>query len=639
MKDGTIYEFSDFRLIPDEDLLLRDGQPVPLPPKAYATLALLIEHHGHLVKKSELMEKVWSDAFVEEAAVSKCVWTIRNALGEDSKSQRFIQTVPKRGYKFVADVTKRRDRVTGEQDMNGNGNRVYPYSESLPAGDVADSELPATPAADAGVGAFSSWNWKWYAVTAGVLAVALAVVLYLTSAGPSTLTGSGNRIAVLPLKPIDAANRSDTLEIGVADALINRLTLIKGLVVRPLSAIRSYTAIDQDPLAAGREQKVDHVIDSSYHLADGRIRITSRLINVASGEVEDSYKVETAAGDVFAVHDAVAADIGGKLVARFGATIGETRRRGTSNEEAYRNYLQGMFLYDQRIGAKAVEYLDRAVALDPNYGLAWAGKALAHRAVAIVRTADDRREYENSLQAVNRALALDPTLADAYTALCSNKLQYEYDVAAAEQACKHALVLEPNSPHALQMYATFLTTRGRHDEAIAMIKAAIDLEPSSFYSQRFYANSLYLGRRYDEARVQYLRLWERNRNNRATYEWMIRTLDASGQEAEAFKWYVELLRLDKVDEKEVERFQTIFRDAGWIGVLREREKREANEPNYFWRAGTNAQIGDLDRAFELLNKAYERRSGMMPILQVDPMLDPLRDDPRYAHLVRRFESK
>jgi tetratricopeptide (TPR) repeat protein len=148
---------------------------------------------------------------------------------------------------------------------------------------------------------------------------------------------------------------------------------------------------------------------------------------------------------------------------------------------------------------------------------------------------------------------------------------------------------------------------------------------------------LYLARRYDAARVQYLRLWERNHNQKATYEWMIRTLDASGREDEAFEWFARLLRLDKVDEKDVERFQTIFREAGWLGVLREREKMDANDTNYFRRAGVNAQIGNLDRAFEFLNKAYEERSAMMPIVKIEPMLDPLRGDPRYAELVRRME--
>ena len=641
VQDGTIYEFSDFCLIPEDDLLLRDGQPVPLPPKAYATLALLVERRGHLVKKSELIEKVWSNAFIEEAAVSKCVWTIRNALGEDSKSQRFIQTVPKRGYKFVADVAERRGQVSHRPDTNGNGDGSDGGVEVLSAAEVADPGGATYPEEEPSNRWLGLESWKLYAFAAVLLAIAVAGALYLTSTKPETLgSGSKTQIAVLPLKPIDAANRSDALfEIGVADAVINRLTSINGFIVRPLIATRSYTSIDQDPIAAGREQKVDHVIASNYQLADGKFRITAQLINVATGQIEDSYKVETTAGDVFAIQDAVAAEIGNKLVARFQATIGQARGRGTSNEEAYRSYLQGMFLYDQRNGQKAVENLDQAVALDPNYALAWAGKALAHRTAAISRDADQRREYESTLQAVDRALSLDPSLADAYSALCSNKLQFEYDFAGAEQACKRALELEPNSTIAHQMYALFLNTRGRHDESIAMIKTAIDLEPASFYNQRSYANTLYLARRYEDARLQYLRLWELNRNQRPTHEWLIRTLDAAGREDEAFEWFLRLLKLDGVDEKDVKRFQSVFQEGGWLAVLREREKMDEGDTNYFRRACLNAQIGNIDRAIEFLNKSYEQRSAMMPIVQIEPMLDPLRNDPRYADLVRRMELK
>jgi DNA-binding winged helix-turn-helix (wHTH) protein/Tfp pilus assembly protein PilF len=634
VSNGTIYEFADFRVVPEDNLLLRDGESIPLPPKAFSTLVLLIEHHGHLVRKEDLIEKIWENSYVEEAAVSRCVWTIRSALGEDSKSQRFIQTVPKCGYKFVADVVEYTDTGHLGPKANGNGMAADIKQDSQSAGGPAIRAAAATEA--------SPWHQHRPVVAAAVVFGLLGLViiagsfLFNSQAKPA---GAPTQFAVLPLKPIDTTNRSNFYEIGVAEGLIHRLNSIKGFVARPLSAIRQYDALDQDPIAAGREQKVDKVLESSYQIADGKFRLTAQLINVASGQVEDSYKVETDSGNVFAIQDAVASEIGNRLMARFGATTGPERKRGTSNEEAYRNYLQGMFLIDQRNGSKAVENLDRAVALDPNYALAWAGKALAHRAAAITKDSDTRREYESALLSINRALALDPSLADAYSALCSNRFQFEYDPAGAEPACKRALELEPNSSIAHQTYTTFLNTRGRHDEAIASIKAAIDLDPSSFYNQRSYANSLYLARRYDEARVEYLRLWERNRNQRQTLEWMIRALDLGGREAEAFEWFVELSRLDKVDEKQVERFKTIFRTVGWLGVLREREKMDTSDDRYFGRALVNARIGDIDRAFALLNKFYEERSGMMPILQIEPMLDPLRGDPRYAELVRRMESK
>ncbi len=621
VSNGTIYEFADFRVVPEDNLLLRNGESIPLPPKAFSTLVHLIEHQGHLVRKEDLIEKIWENSYVEEAAVSRCVWTIRSALGEDSKSQRFIQTVPKCGYKFVADV--HRVAANGADSHEGNGFQpiegVEPPTD-LPKAEPRRSRLPIL--------AFAS-----------VLLLGAAALAYFLINRPAPSPAGTRSIAVLPFRPINTTNRDEIYEIGIADSLIHQLSAIDGLVVRPLSATRGYTEIGQDPVAAGREQKVDKVLDSSYQIVDGKFRITAQLINVANGQIEDSYKVETAAGNLFAIQDLVAADIANKLLARFGTTLDPTRKRdGTSNEEAYRDYLQGMALYDQRNGEKAMASFDRAVTIDPNYGLAWAGKALAHRSIATAEGSDTRHEYEQSMAAVKRALSLDPGLAEAYSALCSNKLHYEHDFAGAEQACRRALEVDPNSSAAHQIYTGLLSYRGRHDEAIAVIKAAIDLEPSSYYNQRMYANSLYLARRHEEARSQYLRVWELNPNQRATYEWMIRNLDSGGWHEEAFEWFVKLLRFDKFDEQAVERYRGIYRQAGWLGVLRE-QAETGDTLNEIRAARVNAQIGNKNRAFELLNRAYERRQTMLSILQVDAQIDPLRDDPRYAELVRRIEQK
>jgi DNA-binding winged helix-turn-helix (wHTH) protein/Tfp pilus assembly protein PilF/TolB-like protein len=643
VKDGTIYEFSDFRLIPDEDLLLRDGQPVPLPPKAYATLALLIERHGHLVKKSELMEKVWSDAFVEEAAVSKCVWTIRNALGEDSKSQRFIQTVPKRGYKFVADVAERRDHVPSEPDMNGNGNRLYLRSEGLPASDVNDYAVPSTHSAETAGRSLSSWNWMWYAVAASVVAVAIAVLLYLTSAGPSILTGSGNRIAVLPLKPIDATNRSDILEIGVADALINRLNLIKGFVVRPLSATRKYDAVDQDALAAGREQKVDHVIASNYQLADGKVRITAQLINVASGLTEDTFSVETAAGDIFAMHDAVSDQIVKKIAARFEIAVDRPQiKTGTNNEEAYRYYLLAQNFNEFRSlenGRVALEQIDKALALDPNFARAWAMKAYIHRYMGYGAVAIEHSL--KSIEAVEKALALDPNLPEAHSVRCFNKFRYEYDFAGAEIACKRALELDPNSPLAHKLYGNFLYTRGRFHEAITEIKKAIDLQPVSYDNQQTYALALYFARRHADAEAQWKQLIPLNPDHQLIYRQLVKTLVPQGKEAEALEYLVKLLTMEEEDEDTIKRFRIAFANSGWQGVkfeqIRIAESRGYTRPHELARL--YATINDKNNAFKYLERAFQERSNMIAVLEVDPELDSLRNDPRYEDLVRRIEGK
>ncbi|MCA1626368.1 MAG: serine/threonine-protein kinase, partial [Acidobacteria bacterium] len=203
-----------------------------------------------------------------------------------------------------------------------------------------------------------------------LLVGAIGLGFYFSDSG-KTAVSDKKSIVVLPLKPINMTNRDEIYEIGIADSLIHRLGSMKGFVVRPLSATRKYADINQDPIAAGREQQVDYVLASNYQLAGGRIRVTSQFFNVTSGQIEETYKSEKDAGDIFAMQDAVADEVGKLLLARFAFTL-ETpaARRGTENEEAYRLYLQGMYFYDRRTATdsrKAVETLERAVRLDPNY--------------------------------------------------------------------------------------------------------------------------------------------------------------------------------------------------------------------------------------------------------------------------------
>ncbi|MBA3711402.1 MAG: protein kinase [Pyrinomonadaceae bacterium] len=474
--------------------------------------------------------------------------------------------------------------------------------------------------------------------------IALGYYFLLANKTASSI-GDKKSIAVLPLKPINTANRDEIYEVGIADSLILRLSSMKDFIVRPLSATRQYADVGQDPIAAGKEQQVDYILASNYQLAGGKIRITAQLFNVANGQIEETYKSEKDAGDVFAMQDAIAGEVGNILLARFVTTSSSpTAKRGTTNEEAYRLYLQGMYLANTRNPAdarKAVEALERAVQLDPNYALAWAGKAYAHRAVGnLRRIANTHEEYQKSIEAINEALALDENLSEAYSTLCENKMYYEYDFDGAERACKRAIELDPNSSLAHQVYSRYLPGRRRFDEAIAEIKTATELEPASVFHQLMYGNILHYARRYEEAAAQYKRVLAMDENNVNAYLWLINTLTFQGNESEAFEWFMKSLASQKADEETVRTFKTAFQTSGWQGVLRERVKRfDKGDEVYFRVASYYAQIGNKDKAFEYLEKSYQRRELWMSYLLVDPLVDPLRDDPRFDELVRRVGLK
>lgn len=329
----------------------------------------------------------------------------------------------------------------------------------------------------------------------------------------------------------------------------------------------------------------------------------------------------------------------GASLAYFSVNRTKTLKHGTSNEEAYRLYLHGMNLAGNRSpedAREAAKSLEEAVTRDPNYAVAWAGLAFVYRPVG---SGDSHEAYRKSIAAINKAIALDPNLPETYSALCENKMYYEYDFAGAEAACKRSIDLKPNSSLAHDIYARFLMSRGRHDEAIAEIKTAIDLEPSSRFSQRNLGVAFFYARRYPEAIVQFKRVVAMDKNFDTAYFWLSTALALQGDESEAFEWAMKLQSLRKVDEGTIQAYQMAFRTSGWLGVLEERVKHvEKAGEGYFDSAAYSAQIGNKDKAFEYLNKVYQDRKMWMAYIQVDPRFDALRDDPRFHELVSRMES-
>ena len=621
LQTNNIYEFEHFRLDFSEKTLSNGRGVIPIAPKVFDTLCVLVENAGHLIEKDELMQKLWQDRFVEESNLTFNIKMLRKALGDNAHKPRFIETVQSRGYRFIAKVNEVSEPVAVE---NGFLQPVAKTPVATAPGAELQQDEAVVPAA-----AKPKHPTRIILFTVGFASAVFLIFIFSFNfrSGSPLAGGPVKSFAILPLKPINAASRDDIYENGIADSLIQRLSAMKGFIVRPLSATRKYAEIEQDALAAGKEQQVDYVLSSNYQLAEGKIKITAQLFNVANGQIEDTYTSEKDAASVFAIQDAFAGEVGDKLMARFATTSsGQTAKRGTDNEEAYRLYLQGMALYDQRgKPEKALKNFEQAVTLDPNYALAWAGIARSE-------------EYQKSIEAANKALALDPNLSEGYSALCWKKFSYEYDFAGAERVCKRALELDPNSPVAHHAYSTYLATRGRFDEAIAEIKTAIDRDPTSFFNQRIYANGLYFARRYEEAVAQYKRMIEVNEERPASYNWLIRTLEAQGNESEAYEWFLKSLTLQKEDDGTIQRFKTAYQRSGWRGVLLEKELEfdGLGEGNHVRRAGLYAKLGNKDKAFEYLERGYQQHGFWIAFLQVEPQLDSLRDDPRFDDLVEEF---
>jgi len=645
------YRFKSFRLEVEDRRLLHDGVPVHLEPKVFGVLALLVENSGHLVEKDELLCTVWADTFVEETNVARAVYTLRKTLGEDENGNKFIETVAKKGYRFVAEVTEIREPPTPKPG-NGNGKSSIASNE-LPASEfavIADEANLQIPPANDETQLTSKPKQKTLIILFAVgFLIAAALLLLLSFNFRSDSAFNSNKpksIAVLPVKPINAATQDELYEVGIADSLIHRLNSMKGFIVRPLNATRKYADIAQDPLVAGREQQVDYVLASNYQLANGKIRVTAQLFNVANGQSEETYKIEKEAGDVFAMQDAIAGEMGNKLLARFAITSSSpVARRGTTNEEAYRLYLHGRNLTAQHSPAdlkKAVEYFEQAVNHDPNFARAYSGMAHAY-ILSSFRGGDlSRVENEKAKDAVRKAFELDDNSAEGYAVRGRLKLVYEWDFAGAEKDLLRAIELEPNNDLAHWGYALLLVYRGRFDEAMAEIETTLAIDPGSPLYQQQRGRILYYARRYDEAIVQLKRVIELDENSGMAWAMLWVAYEMKGDDAGAYETFIQSHK--RRNSEHIEVYQKAYETAGWQGVRQkhlEFNKLNEHKPgsNLFAIARQYALLGEKEQAFEYLNKAFEKHQSQMIILNVEPSLDSLRGDPRFDELVRRVGLK
>ena len=257
------YEFGPFRLNVAERQLCHAGEVLPLQPKAFDILLVLVERHGHLIGKDELLQAVWPDAVVEEINLSNNISLLRKALGDNPQAHNYIETVPKRGYRFVAEV-----RVSAPGDA----------TEQQPSEGV--SETVPTPG-------HAARSWRWVLATCVVLlSLGFSYFWNRRTVPPASVVPplAFTSLAVLPFKPLTAESHDEALGLGMADTLIMKLGGLRHLIVRPTSAVRKYINAEQDPLAAGREQQVEAVLDAHMQRVGDKLRVTVRQLNGKDGD-------------------------------------------------------------------------------------------------------------------------------------------------------------------------------------------------------------------------------------------------------------------------------------------------------------------------------------------------------------------
>jgi eukaryotic-like serine/threonine-protein kinase len=481
-------------------------------------------------------------------------------------------------------------------------------------------------------------------VTLVIAAIAGLLFLSMNKAKPPVSSVVMKTIAVLPFKPLAADSRNESLEMGMADTLINKLSPISQVIVRPISAIRRYTALEQDPIAAGRELRVDYVLEGNLQIEGEKTRATVRLLSVKDGSAVWTDKCDQACSNLFELQDAIAERIARSLSLQLtGEEVKQLTKHYTENAEAYQFYNLGMYHFRKftREGFnKSIEYYAQAIKIDPNYAMAYVGLAgayasLGQRGYWVPNEA--RQKYE---WAALKAVELDDTLPSAHAVLGYVK-KNNWDWAGAEQELKRGLELDPNSFDANFLYYAFLRDAGRPDEALPYAKRAEELgvvtqEPSVAVVYMF-------KRQYDTAVELFLEAIKRNPKAPFSHLRLGQIYLAKRMYAEGIAEIQIAMSLNNVPE-ELNGYPTLayaYAMAGKrneamkiLNQQKELAKRQYISPLNF--AVIYTGLGDKDRAFEYLEKAYEERVQLLIHLARSPTFDSLRSDRRCEDLLQRM---
>lgn len=669
-----LYEFGPFSLDTGERRLRRDGVAVSLTPLIFETLVVLVERHGRLVEKGELMEALWPESHVEEGNLTNNISTLRKTLGKTADGQPYIETVSKRGYRFVASV---RDRL----DSSGGGNDaplvvehhtythiVTTQAEEKETWEAATETRVALPSSSSvpSMSAISvaaprllriSTPLKIGIVTA-VLLLVLLLALPATLYRPSASRGSERNstavvpgktplrsIAVLPFKTIGVQERADSeyLGIGMSDALITGLGNSRQVIVRPTSAVRRYTDPLQDPLAAGREQGVDAVLDGSVQRAGDRIRVTVQLFRAADGATLWSAKFDERFTNIFAVQDSISQEVMRELMVELSPEERQRlEQRGSKSIEAYQAYLKGLYFWNKRTRdgyQKAVEYLNQAIAADPAYAEAYVGLGNAYAYLGGPNEAAQANAISKQRSETMKAIELDDMLPEAHATLGLIAMNDDQDWAKAEREFKRAIELNPNYATAHQWYGEFLAWMGRFDEGVAESRRAHELDPLSLTISTDLAKVYMLARRYDEAIDQFRSALELDPDFEVAHGLLGLTYSMKRQHAEALR-ELRLIKNLETDPMYLSFLGYVYGEAGMnpeaqqtLRRLSALSKRAYVSPQ--WMTIIYAGFGEREQAFKWLESIVEQRAQGMITVKVSPQWDSLRSDPRYPTLLRR----
>jgi len=632
------FQFGDFHLDVRDHTLKRLGRTIPLRPKSFETLAYLVEHHGRLVTKDELLTTLWAGVVVTEGTLTHCIEEIRDAVGDDPHHPRFLQTIPRVGYRFIGEMLSTAEETTNEEVEESEYTAL---KVKFRDGSMADIDTTA-PARNEPLFRPQLGVLQRVALTIGIVGLLLAAAAgafwYLHRDRSEIITS----VAVLPFDNLSGNPEEEYFADGLTDALISELAGIRKLRVISRTSVMQYRANRKPLPQIGSELLVDAVVEGSVFRSGDRVRTTAALITAASEHRIWGETFERDQRDMLALIREMARTIAGEINIELTSTEQANLASGTSVEmPAYELYLKGRYHWNKRTSdgfRKGIDCFQRALNADSQYAPAFVGLADCYNMLGDYDLLPPKMAFPTGRAASLRAIALDSSLADAHASLAFAAMRFDWNWPEVEKEYIRAIGLNPSCSNAHHWYALYLATRGRFAEAKEEIRKAQILDPLSTIILANLAWVLYFTRENDQAIAvcrevlqrdstfvsAHIKLgwsYEQHRLYREAQTEFEKAIASGGDDPALLSMLARAYALQNERGKAIALINRVIDQSSRLYV------------SGYHVAAAYVGLGEKTRALEWLRKSYDERSGWLAWLNVDPKFDDLRGDPRFVALL------
>ncbi len=624
--------FQSFRLDTTNQCLWRGQERVPITPKAYDVLRYFVENPGRLVTPDELLEKLWPETYVNPEVFRKYILDIRKILGDRPDKPEFIETVTKRGYRFIAPVME--ESPADPRDLN----TPRAIGEDATEKKVGDERTRSEQENSFG----KRRLWKVAILPVLTVVAAFGIGEYFRIARNTNARRLNNpSIAVLPFADMSPAKDQEYFSDGLAEQLIHELAKVSGLRVVGRSSAFQFRGKNEDLRDVGRKLGVANILEGSVRREGNHIRITAELTKANDGFQLWSQTYDRQIKDIFAVQDEIARATTEALQLKLLGSSGQQVASNlfSANPEAYQAYLQAKYFsvrgQNKEDLGKALTYADQAIKLDEKYAPAWALRASVQNLMAEVGVTDAMEGFRKGRHDAEQAIALDPTSAAGYLAVSTVRIDCDWDWNAANTSVTKAAGLEPGSAEVFSIRSYLSRVSGKLDQAIKLKEQAVALDPLRTDSHSTLGYLLYAAGRYDEAQAALQKALDLNPKAAFVHLTLGKILIAEGKPQQAVaEIEKEPLGWGKLTGQALA-YHALGREEESNAALADLIAKDDIDAAY-QIAQVYAYRGEPDKSFEWLQRAYKQRDPGLPDMKTDPLFKNLRHDPRHTEFLRKM---